>query len=291
MSGTTITLRTLRAGLTGAFRRPRRPSTSGTAVLGLALLLPIVLGALIYPWLPLPGPTIPNPADAMQAPSLAHPFGTDRIGRDVFVRTLAGARVSLLVGVTSALLAVTIGIVVGTIAGFSSRKVDGLLMGGNNILLSFPSLLLAIVMVAIFGAGVWQVILAITIADAPQAVRMQRSMVLSLKTRPYMDAARMSAAPTWWLLVRHVVPNTVAPMAVLASIYVAGAIVTESALSFLGLGIVPPTPSWGNIMSDGRAYLREAWWISTVPGIAIVLVAISFHLLSDWLQDRLRVTR
>jgi peptide/nickel transport system permease protein len=200
---------------------------------------------------------------------------------------LAGARVSLLVGLTAAILAVAGGMVIGTLAGFLGRKVDAILMAVTNVFLSFPSLLLAVALVAIFGAGVWQVILAITVADLPRAVRMQRSMVLSLKSRPFMDAARMAAAHTWWLLVRHVVPNTVAPMVVVASMYAATAIVVESALSFLGLGIVPPTPSWGNLIADGRPYLREGWWISTFPGVAIVLVSISLHLLADGLRERL----
>jgi len=283
----TVTRPGLLAGFVG---RRRKPAFSHvTLVLGLAILLPMIVLGLCYPLLPLPSPTAPSPVEALQPPSLLHPFGTDRIGRDVLARTLAGARVSLLVGLTAAILAVAGGMVIGTLAGFLGRKVDGILMAVTNVFLSFPSLLLAIALVAIFGAGVWQVILAITVADLPRAVRMQRSMVLSLKTRPFMDAARMAAAPTWWLLVRHVVPNTVAPMVVVASMYAATAIVVESALSFLGLGIVPPTPSWGNLIADGRPYLREGWWISTFPGIAIVLVSISLHLLADGLRERFSV--
>lgn len=263
----------------------------GLLIFGLAILIPVFVLALVYPWLPIPDPLAPNPIAAMQGPSLEHPFGTDRLGRDVLSRTLAGARVSLLVGLASGALAVAIGIIIGTISGFAGRKTDSAFMGVNNVLLSFPSLLLAIAVVAVFGAGVWQVILAIVIADAPRAARMQRSMVLSLKNRPYMDAARMAAAPTWWLLIRHVVPNTITPMVVVASIYAANAIVTESALSFLGLGIVPPTPSWGNLMNDGASYLREGWWISTFPGLAIVVVSIALHLLSDGLRDKLSVDK
>lgn len=273
-----------------AARRRRRPQDR-VWLLGLVILVPLTAAAILLPVLPLPNPTMPSPRDSMQAPSLDHLLGTDRLGRDLLSRVLAGARVSLMVGGVSALLSVTIGMIVGTVSGFSRRAVDSGVMGINNVFLSFPSLLLAIAMVAVFGAGVWQVVLAIVIGDAPQAVRMQRSMVLSLKSRPYMDAARLAAAPSWWLLLRHVVPNTLAPMVVLTSIYAASAIVTESALSFLGLGVVPPTPSWGNIMADGRPYLQEAWWISTFPGIAIIVVSISLHLLSDGLRQRLRVVR
>jgi peptide/nickel transport system permease protein len=265
----------------------RRPGRNTVLWLGLLILVPVVLAAVLAPVLPIPAPTTPAPLDALQAPSLAHPFGTDRIGRDVFSRTLAGARISLLVALTSATLAITIGIVVGTLSGFLGRRLDAVLMAANNVLLAFPSLLLAIALVAVFGAGIWQVVLAITVADAPRAVRMQRSMVLSLSSRGYIDAARLAAAPWWWILARHIVPNTVVAMAVVGSIYAASAIVVESSLSFLGLGIVPPTPSWGNIIAEGRPFLREGWWITTFPGIAIVLVSIALHLLADGLRDRL----
>ncbi|HEY0691724.1 MAG TPA: ABC transporter permease [Kribbella sp.] len=265
----------------------RRPGRNTMLWLGLLILVPVVLAAVLAPVLPIPAPTTPAPLDALQAPSLAHPFGTDRIGRDVFSRTLAGARISLLVALTSATLAITTGIVVGTLSGFLGRRLDAVLMAANNVLLAFPSLLLAIALVAVFGAGIWQVVLAITVADAPRAVRMQRSMVLSLSSRGYIDAARLAAAPWWWILARHIVPNTVVAMAVVGSIYAASAIVVESSLSFLGLGIVPPTPSWGNIIAEGRPFLREGWWITTFPGIAIVLVSIALHLLADGLRDRL----
>jgi peptide/nickel transport system permease protein len=275
----------------GRGKRLLRRLRIGTLGLGLAVLVPIVVLALLAPWLPIPSPTTPSPAAALQPPSWEHIFGTDRIGRDVFSRTLAGARISLLVAFAAAGLAVAFGIVVGTLSGFVGRRLDSVLMAVNNVLLSFPSLLLAIALVAIFGAGVWQVVLAITIADAPRAVRMQRSLVLSLKSRPFVDAARVAAAPSWWLLVRHFIPNTITPMVVVASIYAAGAIVVESSLSFLGLGIVPPTPSWGNLIAEGRPYLREGWWISTFPGVAIVMISISLHLLADGLRDRLSVAQ
>lgn len=270
-------------------RRFRLPKGGAAMVGGLAILVPIGALALLQPWLPIPDPTTPSPIESLAPPSLEHPMGTDKIGRDMLSRTIAGARISLLVGIASATIAVSIGVVVGTISGFFGKRVDGALMAVTNVMLSFPGLLLAIAVVAVAGAGVWQVIFAVSMANAPRAIRMQRSLVLSLKTRPYMDAGRLAAAPWWWLLVRHVVPNTIAPMVVIASIYAAVAIVVESSLSFLGLGIVPPTPSWGNLISDGRNYLREAWWISTFPGIAIVVVSIALHLLADGLRERLSV--
>lgn len=271
--------------------RPRMPRPRGISATtgGLLILVPIVVLAIASPWLPLPDPNVPAPAESLSSPTWTHPFGTDKIGRDILSRTIAGARISLLVGLASAAISVAVGVVVGTIAGFFGRRVDGVLMAITNVMLSFPGLLVAIAIVAVAGAGVTQVILAVSIANAPRAVRMQRSLVLSLKSRPYMDAARMAGAPWWWLLVRHVVPNTIAPMVVVASIYAALGIVVESSLSFLGLGIVPPTPSWGNLISDGRPYLREGWWISTFPGVAIVVVSISLHLLADGLREKLSV--
>ena len=160
-------------------------------------------------------------------------------------------------------------------------------MTATDILLSFPGLLLAIALVAFFGAGVVQVIAAIVIADLPRAVRLQRSLALDYKSRSFIDAARMVSAPTWWILIRHVIPNAVAPMLVVASIYAANAIVVEASLSFLGLGIIPPQPSWGNLIREGQRYLLEGPWISTYPGIVLLIVAIGLHLISDGIRARL----
>jgi peptide/nickel transport system permease protein len=193
----------------------------------------------------------------------------------------------LFVGFVASTAAITIGMFLGTVAGFLGRAVDGLIMMVVDIFLAFPGLLLTIAMVAVFGAGMWQVILAITISDIPRTIRLQRSLVLGLKTRPYIDAARMAHAPTPWLLVKHVIPNTIAPMLVVGSLYMANAILTEASLSFLGLGINPPAPSWGNLIREGQPYLQNAWWISTVPGIAIVIVSLGLHFLSDGIRESL----
>ena len=186
-----------------------------------------------------------------------------------------------------ATIAITFGIVLGTLAGFMGKLFDGVIMSVVDVFLAFPGLLLAIGMVAVFGPGTWQVILAISISDIPRAIRLQRSMVLGLKSRPYIDAARMAHAPAWWLLVRHVIPNTLAPMLVAGSIYAANAILVEASLSFLGLGIKPPEPSWGNIIREGQNYLEKAWWVSTLPGVAILIVSIGLHLTADGIRERL----
>jgi peptide/nickel transport system permease protein len=212
-------------------------------------------------------------------------LGTDKLGRDLLARLLAGARTSLMVGFSVAAIAVGAGIVLGTASGFLGRYMDSAVMAVVDVFLSFPGLLLAIAMVAVFGVGLWQVILAIAISDIPRAVRLQRSMVLGLKTRPFIDAARMAHAPTSWLMVRHVIPNTVAPMLVVASIYAANAILVEASLSFLGLGITPPEPSWGNIIREGQNYLERAWWVSTIPGVAILILSIGLHLMADGIRE------
>jgi peptide/nickel transport system permease protein len=256
-------------------------------LIGALILAPIIVVAFTAQWLPISDPLQPSIIDSLQGPSLQHPFGTDKLGRDIFSRTISGLRVSLMVGFAAAGLALVSGLVLGTLAGFLGKQVDTAISAVVDLLLAFPSLLLAIGFVSIFGPGMWQIIGAIAISDAPRAIRLQRSLALSLKSRTYIVAARMASAPTWWLLIRHVVPNTIAPMIVVASIYASNAILAEAALSFIGLGFVPPEPSLGNLISDGQNYLREAWWISTFPGIAIVVVSIALHLFSDGIRENL----
>lgn len=257
------------------------------SIIGLCIVMPFVFLAVASPILPIADPLATNPSVSLQAPSLDHPLGTDKIGRDQLSRIIAGARTSLLVGFSVATVAVSFGIVLGTVSGFMSRVVDGFIMSIVDVFLAFPGLLFAISMVAVFGAGTWQVILAISISDIPRAIRLQRSLVLGLKSRSFIDAARMAHAPTWWLLTRHVVPTTVAPMLVVGSIYAANAILIEASLSYLGLGITPPEPSWGNIIREGQTYLESGWWISTFPGIAILVISVGLHLMADGIRERL----
>lgn len=249
------------------------------------ILAPILLLTLFAAWLPLQGPLETNLRAMMRAPSLTHPFGTDRMGRDVLSRTLAGIQVSLMVGFSVALISMAFGIVLGTVAGFFGRVVDRVIMSVVDIFLAFPSLLLAIGLVSVLGTGLVPVILAISLADVPRFIRLQRSMVLSLRSRAYIDAARTVRASQWWLMRRHIVPNTIAALLVAASIAAANAILVEASLSFLGLGIMPPAPSLGNLIRDGQTYLEKAWWISTLPGLVILLIAISLHFLSDGIRE------
>jgi peptide/nickel transport system permease protein len=256
-------------------------------LVGFAILAPFIFVAVAGSLLPLPGALETNTAVSLNAPSLDHPLGTDRLGRDILSRVIAGAQTSLIVGFATAALAVSVGMVLGTLAGFLGKAADSLIMMVVDVFLAFPGLLLTIAMVAVFGAGLWQVVLAITISDIPRTIRLQRSLVLGLRARPYIDAARIAHAPTWWVLIKHVLPNTVAPMLVVASLYMANAILTEASLSFLGLGITPPQPSWGNIIRDGQPYIQNGWWISAFPGVAIVIVSLGLHFIADGVRESL----
>jgi peptide/nickel transport system permease protein len=191
------------------------------------------------------------------------------------------------VGLTVAVISLIFGVVLGTISGFYGKFVDRIIMGIVDIFLAFPSLLLAIMMVAILGAGIVPVIIAITVVDIPRFIRLQRSIVLSLKSRTYIEAAKTMKASQRWIMAKHIIPNTIAPLLVAASIAAANAILLEASLSFIGLGIKLPEPSLGNIIKEGQQYLQQAWWISALPGIAIFLIAISLHFLSDGIRQKL----
>lgn len=286
------------ATLPSAFRPPIRPlaglgrrlallTANRKLLIAAVILVPILLLTAFAAWLPLQAPLETNLRAMMRPPSLTHPFGTDRMGRDVLSRTLAGIRVSLLVGFSVALIALVFGLVLGTLAGFFGRLVDRTIMAVVDIFLAFPSLLLAIGLVSVLGTGLIPVVLAISLADVPRFIRLQRSMVLSLRSRAYIDAARTVKASQWWLMSRHIAPNTIAALLVAASIAAANAILVEASLSFLGLGIMPPAPSLGNIIRDGQSYLERAWWISTLPGVVILLIAMGLHFLSDGIREAL----
>jgi peptide/nickel transport system permease protein len=253
----------------------------------LVILVPILLLTLLAPILPIQKPLETNLRAMMQFPSLEHLFGTDKMGRDIFSRTLAGVQVSLMVGFFVATIALVFGMVFGTLAGFYGGVVDRVIMTIVDVFLAFPSLLLAIGLVSVMGTGLIPVVLAISLADVPRFIRLQRSQVLSLRSRAFIDAARTVNASQYWLMSRHIVPNTLAPMLVAASIAAANAILIEASLSFLGLGIMPPAPSLGNIVRDGQTYLEQAWWISTLPGVVILLITVGLHFLSDGVRELL----
>jgi peptide/nickel transport system permease protein len=215
-----------------------------------------------------------------------HWMGTDSLGRDVYSRVTYGARVSILVGVTVALISVSIGLLVGLVAGYV-RWVDGVIMRLMDGLMAIPAILLAIALVSLFRAGLLSVIVAIVVPEIPRVVRLVRSIVLSVREEPYVEAAVMAGTPTPLLLVRHVLPNTIAPLIVQGTFICASAILVEAILSFLGVGIPPETPTWGNIMAEGRNLFRVYPHNIFFPGIFLALTVLAVNMLGDGLRDTL----
>ena len=216
-----------------------------------------------------------------------HPLGTDPIGRDVLARLIYGARVSLTVGFVSVVVALAIGSSIGLLAGFRGGWIDALLMRLADVQLSFPSFLLAISLMAVLGASLVNVVIALAVNGWVRYARVMRSGVLPLREVDYVAAARVAGCGTPRLLVRHILPNTVTPALVLATVSLGANIIAESSLSFLGLGVDPQTPSWGSMLADGRAYLASAWWVAALPGLAISLTVLAVNLVGDWLRDEL----
>ncbi|MGH2550282.1 MAG: ABC transporter permease [Thermomicrobiales bacterium] len=214
-------------------------------------------------------------------------LGTDQVGRDVLAQVLEGARISLLVGVSTILFAGTIGLVLGVIAGFRGGFIDSLLMRLADIQLAFPSILLAILIAAVLGPSVANVILTLSLTRWVIFGRVARAATLAVKEREYVLAARATGVPSMRLLVRHIVPAAIPPLLVVATVEVGLVIIAEASLSFLGLGTPPGRPSWGQMVADGRAYLNNAWWIATMPGAALSLLVLSIGLFGDQVRDEL----
>ena len=225
---------------------------------------------------------LPN---TLKAPSVEHFFGTDEFGRDIFSRIIMGARISLFVGVATVVISFVLGTLLGATAGYCGGKTDSIIMRIMDIKLSFPDILLAIVVVTILGPGLQNVVIAVGVQSTPMFARMIRSTVLSVKESDYVLAARGLGANNMRILFKHVLPNCMAPMIVLGTLRIGTAIITASGLSFLGLGAQPPIPEWGAMLASGRNYLRAASWVSTIPGLAIMAVVFGFNVLGDGLRD------
>lgn len=267
----------------GRFARHRQASA------GLVLLAALGLCALLTPYL---SPHDPDRQERVvetrfQPPSLAHPMGTDRFGRDVLSRVLYGARISLGIGTVAVVIAITLGILVGAVGGYAGGWVDTTAMRGVDMLLSFPRLVLLITVVALFQPSIALVTAVLGLTGWMGTARVVRGEVLTVRERPYVEAARALGYGDLRILGRHVLPNAVSPVIVSATLGVGHAILAEAALSFLGLGVQPPTPSWGNMVAAGRDVMLDAWWITTFPGLAIVLTVMSFNLVGDGLRDAL----
>lgn len=227
-----------------------------------------------------------EPLDRLLAPSLEHWFGTDNTGRDVYSRTIHGGRVSLLVGFSVAILTVCAGMVIGLISGYD-RRADIVIQRFMDAIMSFPTLLLALALIAMLGSSITNVIIVITVVDTPRMVRIVRAQVLALREFQFVEAARSIGAPTWRVLLLHIAPNTFAPVMVQATFVFATAILVEAGLSFLGLGIPPDLPSWGNILALGRTYLQTAVWVSFFPGLILTISVLAINLVGDGLRDAL----
>jgi peptide/nickel transport system permease protein len=248
--------------------------------------------ALLASWLSPYDPLAQDLERRLQGPSWAHLLGTDDLGRDMLSRVMHGARISLTVGFMSIGIAVSGGLTLGLIAGFYStgrwgRLVETVIMRTSDILLAFPAVLLAIAIVTAFGPGLRNAMLAIAIIYLPRFIRIVRASILIEKEQTYIEAGRALGVNNRRLLIRHLLPNVMAPVIVQATLALAEAIIEAAALSFLGLGATPPTPEWGAMLSEGRSYLRSAPWVTFFPGMAIFLIVVSFNLLGDGLRDAL----
>lgn len=270
-------------------RRPmlRRFARSKGVVVGAGILLVLALIALSATVISPAEPNAVAPREALQAPSLSHWFGTDQYGRDLLSRVLYGTRLSLLVGFISVSIALVAGTIIGLIAGYYGRWVDAILMRFVDVMLAFPGILLALGLVSILGPSLPNLMIAVGVSSVPAYARLVRGSVLSAKENVYVDAARVVGCGDGTIMRRHVLPNVVAPIIVLGTLGVASAILSAAALSFLGLGSQPPTPEWGRMLSEGRNYLREQWWIATFPGLAIMITVLAMNLLGDGLRDTL----
>ena len=265
----------------------RKLLRSKSALIGGSILTAIILSALFAPVISPYDPIKTSQRTSLEAPGLSHPMGTDRFGRDVLSRVLWGGRLSLPVGIVSVLIGAVVGVTLGLIAGYYGGPFDAVIMRFVDLLLAFPGILLALAIVAVLGGSLSNLMIAVGISSIPAYVRITRGTVLSIKEREFVVAARSLGISDGAVILRHILPNVRAPLIVLATLGVASAIITSSALSFLGLGIKPPTPEWGNLLADGREFLQHAWWVAFFPGLAILLTVLAINLLGDGLHDAL----
>jgi peptide/nickel transport system permease protein len=254
---------------------------------GFVIVILYLICALVAPYFAPYDPIKQDLPNTLKPPSMKHFFGTDEFGRDIFSRIIFGARISLFIGTGAVTIAFILGIILGTLAGFYGGKVDSVIMRIMDIKLSFPAILLAIVIVTILGPGLVNVLIAVGIQATPTFARMIRGSVLSVKENEYVTAGRAMGASDLRLILCHILPNSLAPVIVLATLQIGTAIISASGLSFLGLGAQPPTPEWGAMLASGRNYLRAAPWVATTPGLAIMAVVFGFNLLGDGLRDSL----
>jgi peptide/nickel transport system permease protein len=269
--------------LDAARRLRRQPLSIFSATLVTILILTAIFGPLLAPY----DPNAIDMANRFGPPSPEHPFGTDDFGRDILSRVMVGARVSLMVGIIAVGLSATVGSFLGLVAGYAGRVTDEIIMRAMDILFAFPAILLAIAIMAALGRGVGNAMIAIGIVYIPIFARIARGSVLSIREEEFVDAARATGSSNKRILFRHIFPNVLSPLIVEITLSLSFAILAEAALSFFGLGTQPPNPSWGRMLSEGRAYFQQSVWLAIFPGLAIMLTVLGFNLLGDGLRDAL----
>lgn len=262
-------------------------SKNRMAFSGLVFIVLIAAFAILAPLIATHDPSRIDTDDILKAPSAAHIFGTDLLGRDVFSRIVYGSRISLLVGLVAVGIAAFIGILLGSAAGYYGGRVDYIIMRFVDIMLCFPTIFLILAVIAFLEPSIFNIMAAIGVTSWMGIARLIRAEILTLKERDYIAAARIMGASDMWVISRHLVPNAIGPVLVNITLGIGGAILVESALSFLGIGVQPPTPSWGNILIDGKSTLGIAWWLTVFPGLFILFTVLAYNLLGEGLRDLL----
>lgn len=257
------------------------------AMVGLYITALFIIVAILAPWISPYDPYAYNMKALLQPPSFSHPFGTDQFGRDVLSRIIHGSRISLMIGMVGVGISIIVGVSLGTIAGYFGGLIDSIIMRIMDILLAFPGFLLALAIISILGPNMLNVMIAIGIFSIPVFARIMRSSVISVKYKEFIEATKSLGGSHFFIIMKHVIPNCIAPIIVLSTMRIATAILTAAGLSFLGLGAQPPSPEWGAMLNEGREYIRSATHLSTVPGLIIMLVVLGFNMLGDGLRDAL----
>jgi peptide/nickel transport system permease protein len=257
-----------------------------TALVGLVIVVLLLLASIFAPWLTMgKSPLSQDLAARLAAPSAEHWFGTDELGRDIYARTLYGARATLAIVVLVSVIVVPIGLAVGTVSGYLGGWTDAVLMRITDIFLAFPRLILALAFAAALGPGIENAVIAIALTSWPAYARIARSETMSIAHSDFIQAVVLQGASTWRVLFRHIVPLCLSSVIVRLTLDMAGIILTAAGLGFLGLGAQPPTPEWGAMVSSGRDVILDQWWVATIPGLAILVVSLGFNLLGDGLRD------
>ena len=257
------------------------------AVFGAAIILLLTAVAIFAPFIAKYDPTYIDIKEALLPPSLEHPLGTDMLGRDLFSRMIYSSRISLLIGFVAVGLAAFIGVFLGSVAGYFGGKPDTVIMRFADIMLCFPAFFLILAVVAVVGPSIFNIMFIIGLTSWMGMARLIRAEILSLKNKDYVHASKALGASPFFIITRHLIPNGIGPVLVSFVFGVAGAILTEAGLSFLGLGVQPPNPSWGNILMEGKAAIGVGWWMVISPGVAILVTVLAFNLLGEGLRDAL----